>query len=238
MSIKLYTLRELEDLTVKWSETRGIIKNGKATTQALKLVSEFGELCKHLHSDEIEKCKDDIGDQAVVLTNLSRLIGAESLEVCLPNFDDRREGILALGDYIGQLCDNIIKNETEKAKTNIGNCMYQLIFLASAICKTDLDVCWSMAYNEIKDRQGFLTPEGNFIKDTDPAYKDYVTPSKEVERLTIVKFNTIANYDYTLQVLLSNGAMKEYRDIRAVPENLGTFIGSTIEEFESITRLS
>lgn len=235
--MKTYTLRELEDLTVNWSETRGIIKNGKAATQALKLVSEFGELCRHLHSDEIEKCKDDIGDQAVVLTNLSRLIGAESLEVCLPNFNDRREGILVLGDCIGQLCDNIIKNETEKAKTNIGNCMYQLIFLASAICKTDLDVCWSMAYDEIKDRQGFLTPEGNFIKDTDPAYKDYVTPSIEVERLTIVAYNIIAEFDYIIQLELSNGLVASY-NARKVPEDMRLFIGRTIEEFESITRLA
>jgi len=177
MAIKLYTLSELEELTVNWSTERGIIPNGKPLTQVAKLTSEFGELCGHLHSDKMAKCKDDIGDMLVVLTNLSRLLGFKNLEACAPNFNDKREGILVLGDYLGQLCDNIIKEEIDKAGVNIGNCIYQLIVLANNICKTSIDICWSMAYDEIKDRKGFLTPEGNFIKDTDPAYKEFVNDS-------------------------------------------------------------
>ena len=176
-NLVIYGLEELEKLTVEWSTKNGIITNGKAVTQALKLVSEFGELNKHLHSlegENTELCQDDIGDMAVVLTNLSRLIGATSLAECLPDFNDRRDGILVLGDFLGQLCDNIIKEEFEQAKTNIGNCIYQLIFLSSSVCKTDFNECWSKAYHEIKDRKGFLTPDGNFIKNTDPAYKDWV----------------------------------------------------------------
>ena len=42
--MKVYTLEELQELTLVWFEARGIISNGKATTQALKLVFEFGEL--------------------------------------------------------------------------------------------------------------------------------------------------------------------------------------------------
>ena len=175
--MKKYNLIELEELTVKWSTERGIIPNGKPVTQMCKLVSEFGELNRHLHDNKLAKCKDDIGDMAVVLTNLSRLLGAAGLDECLPNFKDNREGILVLGDFVGRLVDNIIKDEITEVKINIGNCMYQLIFLSSTICKTDFDICWSMAYDEIKDRKGFLTPEGNFIKESDPVYKEFVNDS-------------------------------------------------------------
>ena len=135
-------LLELEQATVEWSTERGIITNGKAITQVAKLTSEFGELCKHLHSAEIDECIDDLGDMCVVLTNLSRLVGAGSLQECEPDFNDSREGILVLGDYLGRLNDNIIKNEFDMAKTNIGNCVYQLIVLAITDCKKVLYFCW------------------------------------------------------------------------------------------------
>ena len=109
------TLNEYEKLTIEWSEARGIIKNGKVTTQGLKLVSEIGEL-----TDNIIKgndTKDDIGDCLVVLTNLAKMSG------------------------------------------------------------TTLEECWEVAYNDIKDRKGYLNENGTFIKDTDPSYDpNYIQP--------------------------------------------------------------
>lgn len=102
-------LTTLRDLTLQWSYDRGILTNGKTTTQALKLVSEVGELC-----DNVGKGKsivDDIGDCLVVLTNLASL-----------------EGLT-------------------------------------------LEQCWLHAYNDIKDRKGFLNANGNFIKSTDTNYE-------------------------------------------------------------------
>lgn len=101
-------LNKLRDLTLEWSYDRGILTNGKTTTQALKLVSEVGELCDNVGKGK--NIKDDIGDCLVVLTNLASL-----------------EGLT-------------------------------------------LEECWEHAYNEIKDRQGFLNANGNFIKTEDPAY--------------------------------------------------------------------
>ena len=73
MIIPVFTLRQLRDKTLDWSMERGILTNGKATTQGLKLVSEVGELC-----DNLAKGKDtidDVGDCLVVLTNLAALEG-------------------------------------------------------------------------------------------------------------------------------------------------------------------
>lgn len=104
-----YNLEELHDATVKWSYDRGILTNGKATTQALKLISEVGELADNVIKGN--SIKDDIGDCLVVLTNLAKL-------------------------------------------TN-----------------TDIVECWNIAYDDIKDRKGFLNAEGTFIKSTDENYE-------------------------------------------------------------------
>lgn len=104
-----YNLIELEEKIVQWSYERGILTNGKTTTQVLKLMSELGEM-----ADNVAKGKDisdDIGDCLVVLTNIARLEG------------------------------------------------------------TTLVKCGNIAYNDIKDRKGFLNANGTFIKSTDASYE-------------------------------------------------------------------
>lgn len=91
------------DLVTAWSRERGILDNGKVTTQTLKLVSEIGEL-----ADNVAKSRniiDDIGDCLVVLNNLAIMSG------------------------------------------------------------TSLEACLKHAYNDIKDRKGYLNAEGVFIKE-------------------------------------------------------------------------
>ena len=102
-------LNTLRDLTLQWSYDRGILTNGKVTTQGLKLVSEVGELCDNIAKGK--DIRDDIGDCLVVLANIA------------------------------------------------------------ALSKLTLEECWNHAYEDIKDRKGFLNEHGNFIKSTDVAYE-------------------------------------------------------------------
>ena len=98
-------INKLIDLCTQWSSDRGIFVNGTVQTQALKLVSEIGEL-----ADNVAKQRDiqyDIGDCLVVLNNLA-----------------------------------IMTNTT-------------------------LADCLEVAYNDIKDRKGYLNGAGVFIKDSD-----------------------------------------------------------------------
>jgi len=74
-------LEQLHSATLQWSHDRGILQNGKLTTQALKLVSEVGELADNAAKDNLKDIKDDIGDCLVVLTNLANLAGT-NLEEC------------------------------------------------------------------------------------------------------------------------------------------------------------
>ena len=100
-----YDIADLIQKASAWSHDRGIIKNGKIETQALKLVSEMGEL-----ADNVAKgrdVKDDIGDCLVVLNNIAIMSG-----------------------------------------TSLGECL-------------------AVAYDDIKDRKGYLNEAGVFIKDGD-----------------------------------------------------------------------
>ncbi len=68
---------------------------------------------------------------------------------------------------IGELADNIIKNED--IRDSVGDVLVTLIQV-TAMCGTNLTECLQIAYEDIKDRKGVLTKEGNFIKESDPAY--------------------------------------------------------------------
>jgi uncharacterized protein YabN with tetrapyrrole methylase and pyrophosphatase domain len=75
---------------------------------------------------------------------------------------------LKLMSEMGELCDNIAKGKD--VKDDIGDCLVVLANIAS-LSNTNLVECWTHAYNDIKDRKGFLNADGIFIKESDPAYK-------------------------------------------------------------------
>ena len=67
----IYNLEKLEELTIKWSEDRGIIKNSNSLTQFAKLISETGELADNIAKGR--NIEDDIGDCLVVLCNIAKM---------------------------------------------------------------------------------------------------------------------------------------------------------------------
>jgi len=145
------TLDELEAASLKWSQDRGITINGKVTTQALKLVSEVGELADNVAKDNMEAVKDDIGDCLVVLTNLAKL------------------------------------------------------------SSTNLVECWNIAYEDIKDRKGFLNENGTFIKDTDPSYNKLRPKDLLIDKLVILQEVSLFP-TYTITITFSDGS-KDYLEL-------------------------
>jgi len=105
------SIDELEYNIIKWGTKRGITVNGDPQTQALKLVSEVGELADNIAKKRYTEAQDDIGDIIVVLIMISELIG------------------------------------------------------------TDIKTCLKVAYDDIKDRKGFLNENGVFIKEGDNGNK-------------------------------------------------------------------
>ena len=181
-------LEELQEKVEQWSKDRGIIQNASLAVQTLKLISEFGEISEASRASEIESkekglelTKDAIGDNLVVLININAIakrdagnkIGDISLRWCnagkeIPQTNISLVGLLSI--VYGDLCDAVAKKDYELVIKKINESLRYLKAISNRI-NSSLEECLELAYNEIKDRKGFLNSEGVFIKDTDPTYK-------------------------------------------------------------------
>jgi len=63
-----------------------------------------------------------------------------------------------------ELLDAINRKNLPDAKDAVGDIVVTLIMVC-AVLDIDLVQCLHGAYDEIKDRKGYLTPEGTFIKE-------------------------------------------------------------------------
>lgn len=163
---------ELHNATHNWAEARGIVKNGKTFTQAMKLVSEFGELCDAIIKDRQAEIKDAIGDMMVVMSNIASIENERDLFVVKcesnidkPLFEDNEDIAKTRSDkIIGLLCDLA---DFVEGWTNEGYAAIRKLKILSSMYGFTLAECWESAYNEIKDRKGYLNEQGNFIKEGD-----------------------------------------------------------------------
>ena len=67
---------------------------------------------------------------------------------------------------IGELADNVVKGRC--VKEDIGDCLVVLNTLA-LMHNTTLEQCLAQAYDDIKDRKGYINELGIFIKEGDTA---------------------------------------------------------------------
>lgn len=67
-------------------------------------------------------------------------------------------------EEVTELFDAINKKNIDEARDAVGDIVVTLIMVC-AVLDIDLVECLHGAYNEIKDRKGYLTPEGIFIKE-------------------------------------------------------------------------
>ena len=66
-------------------------------------------------------------------------------------------------EEVEELRDAIKANDREAMKDAYGDILVTLI-MGCACADLDLVDCLKLAYNQIKDRKGYLTPEGIFVK--------------------------------------------------------------------------
>lgn len=71
---------------------------------------------------------------------------------------------LKLVSEVGELCDNLAK--CRDVRDDIGDAIVVLTIIAN-MKGTTLEECMEVAYNDIKDRKGYLNSDGIFIKETD-----------------------------------------------------------------------
>lgn len=90
------------ELIRNWSDERNITKGATAKDQALKGVSEFGELADAVLQNDMPKIIDGIGDVAVVLTIMAHQYGL-TIEDCIQAAYDEikdRKGVMYNGAFI------------------------------------------------------------------------------------------------------------------------------------------
>jgi NTP pyrophosphatase (non-canonical NTP hydrolase) len=71
---------------------------------------------------------------------------------------------IKLGEEYSELCSGIIHGNKELIKDSIGDMVVALIAIAELEGMT-LKECVENAYSEIKDRKGYLSEDGVFIKE-------------------------------------------------------------------------
>lgn len=71
------TFEQISKLSIAWGKEKGI---SDTKTQALKMVSEVGELCDNVAKGNVYETRDDIGDTFVTLVILAELLGHDPVE--------------------------------------------------------------------------------------------------------------------------------------------------------------
>ena len=81
----------------------------------------------------------------------------------IQNSDSKTQLLKAFSE-MGELADAITKRDRDAVIDGLGDVLVCLVMVA-AIEDVDLKQCFASAYEEIKDRKGFLNKEGVFVKD-------------------------------------------------------------------------
>lgn len=167
-----YTNQQLEDLTLQWGKDRKITINGELATQFLKLTEENGEF--YDSEGDVEKIKDSIGDQIVVLTMINGLINSKFIyEEIFIDVNNICLITAMMCSTKGKIAGFIARNKLDMLPDLINKYLKLLDLLANASGLT-LNECWNYAYNEIKDRKGYLAENGCFIKEEDYASENKI----------------------------------------------------------------
>lgn len=155
--------KEFKENVESWAQERGIYEHSTPEAQLLKALSELGELADAIIKDDREGLKDAIGDVAVCVINYAKMT---EIQVEHPMFDIG-ESISSAG-LIGELARAIGIVLAGEAQGEF-EIQYLLCSLVGICQREDLEFleCCNAAWLEIKDRKGFLSPSGAFVKEED-----------------------------------------------------------------------
>lgn len=86
----------------KWAMKKGILIQGDAKTQTIKLMEEVGELSHGILKNNIDEIEDAIGDIVVVLTSIASF-KKTTIEKCINGSYDvisKRTGTMINGNFV------------------------------------------------------------------------------------------------------------------------------------------
>lgn len=181
---ELRTPKENVGLVLEWSAARGILANGKIATQNSKFYEESGELALGICKSKLPLIKDSIGDALVVMTNILGIAKCDlrdHLTRAESEYDDVADGQTILSDDAHELLNIAFEHSTlvcQKFRLHRGRLAERLakedlhyfllaMYDLAIVYGTSVAECMSAAYYEIKDRRGYLSADGVFIKEAD-----------------------------------------------------------------------
>ncbi len=97
------TFEQFRNNVEGWAEARGIYAHSTQAAQALKAVSEMGELADAVIKNDLPGLEDAIGDVIVCLVNLAVMSGLDINECCESAWNeikDRKGHMVAGGAFV------------------------------------------------------------------------------------------------------------------------------------------
>ena len=164
----------------KWSNDKNMFTNSTATAQWYKCVSELGELADAIVKDDADGQVDAIGDIAVCAANVAYCCGfnaahvAKSIDNVISEISEEL-GVLDRIDGVDIVYNVNIDYKIRRLMHSVrcqviseGECeiLFHNLACVSIALGHDLLTCMDHAWNEIKDRKGFFSKSGAFIKET------------------------------------------------------------------------
>ena len=159
---------EFRENVIKWAKEKKIIPNSSYKAQYIKLIEELGELALGIRKRDETLIKDSVGDVAVVLCVLAGLEKVDK-QIALENNKELSDsnfqglvskiGFLAFGNNFTDLGQMLFIQ-------HIRDGIYYLNKLSEEL-GYNFNECLEIAWNEIKDRKGYLREDGIFIKEAD-----------------------------------------------------------------------
>lgn len=148
----------------RWATERGIYEHSTALAQALKAISEVGELCDAVIKNDREALKDAIGDVAVCLVNVGRMAGFTYRPSDGEPDETLQQAAAAVAWRVGAVAGSLNPTLMGDARQDLDWALDHL----RALCvpaELDFDDCCEAAWNEIKDRKGRMVAGGAFVKE-------------------------------------------------------------------------
>lgn len=149
-----------------WAAARGIYEHSTPLAQALKAVSEVGELADAVIKKDLEALKDAIGDVAVCLVNTEAMCASGSplqhyARVAF-EFSDLQHGASVVVLQVAECLE--VADPKYRISAYVRAALDALDALARAAGLT-FEECCQAAWDEIKDRTGHMVAGGAFVKD-------------------------------------------------------------------------
>lgn len=186
----IYPVLTMEQLVANvqgWGKQVKIIGNGQWVTQASKLIEEVGVGAGWLCRGNAAEVKDAVGDKCFLTVMVATMLGIDAgaiMDTVAESFytpTERANPLLAhrlihkVNLHLAIGIDAALESEAglgpldDYAETNFMAAVSWLREYAD-VNNFTLEDAFSMAWDTVKDRKGRLTPEGVFIKMSDPAY--------------------------------------------------------------------